>query len=58
MRPSRQSQLPQILQVLVIDGLMCPQVEHVHLVMRLMILVMAVGSILLAVVPSCPAKGG
>jgi len=25
--------LPQILQVLVIDGLMCPQVEHVHLVM-------------------------
>jgi hypothetical protein len=34
--------LPQILQVLVIDGLMCPQVEHVHLVMRLMILVMAV----------------
>jgi hypothetical protein len=28
--------------VLVIDGLMCPQVEHIHLVMRLMILVMAV----------------
>ena len=34
--------MPQILHVLVIDGLMCPQVEHVHLVMRLMILVMAV----------------
>jgi hypothetical protein len=44
--------VPQILQVLVIDGLMCPQVEHVHLVMRLMILVMAAGSILLAVVPT------
>jgi len=34
--------LPQILQVPVIDGLMCPQVEHVHLVMRLMILFIAI----------------
>ena len=41
-----------------IDGLMCPQVEHVHLVMRLMILVMAVWILLLADLPSYPAEGG
>jgi hypothetical protein len=35
--------LPQILQVLVMDGLMCPQIEHIHLPMRLTTLDMGIG---------------
>jgi hypothetical protein len=40
--------------VLVIDGLMCPQIEHVHLAMRLMNWDMAVWSVLLTTVPGYP----